>query len=492
MALANRRIFYSWLMITTLLIATSHTVWCGERFAVAPDDGQAWQFSTRGRIVTMGDLHGGLDQLLTILQHSKLIDQDDHWIGGNVTVALNGDMIDGYKESLDLLNFIIRLKKEAVASGGDVIAQNAGNHELMALADQKDPAVTPSELHSYASDVGALKDSHVKRGGEVIHEALGPNSERGELFMKMGAIYSLTQSWNENGQPKSKTFMFTHGALHENNMKFTPGQLNSTYREWIKYFIYKAKALETLDTTISNGGNVPGLSSKQRRRLLKQLNKQRKELEKDKLEYVYDELGYQVKKPPENTAWVIGYDPKTQTFNRTAPMSPSWARHFAVKLDHQGNQIPKLSPQAPKPEVLKNFLDQYGADFLVVGHEPEPDEKIARKKKIKRQPRWHAGYPLLGTDGKPVLDESGNPMSLVLNDDVRIGWALMPEGENLKGQISYIEIQQGKVKTVEIPKTQWPKNGTERSRLAFKARTAPVPIAGKCIIDMLKAYDNNH
>lgn len=35
------------------------------------------------RIVALGDLHGDLENTLEILKFSNIIDQDNHWIGGD-------------------------------------------------------------------------------------------------------------------------------------------------------------------------------------------------------------------------------------------------------------------------------------------------------------------------------------------------------------------------------------------------------------------------
>ena len=106
------------------------------------------------KIVAIGDLHGDILQLITILLHSKLIkrkkesqcigkhDYDSKnwiWTGGKTYLVQMGDIFDGGRSSgkkyfvdyeVEIYNFLIKLKKKAQEVGGDVILL-MGNHEIM-------------------------------------------------------------------------------------------------------------------------------------------------------------------------------------------------------------------------------------------------------------------------------------------------------------------------------------------------------------------------
>ena len=112
-------------------------------------------FKKTKKIIAIGDLHGDMMQLLSILYHSKMIEkinkermcinEEDfkidkwRWIGGNTYIVQMGDIFDGggRKEidefddkEVEILIFLMRLKKHAKNKGGDVLII-FGNHEYM-------------------------------------------------------------------------------------------------------------------------------------------------------------------------------------------------------------------------------------------------------------------------------------------------------------------------------------------------------------------------
>lgn len=85
-----------------------------------------------GRIVAVGDVHGEIDGLTAILQEAELIDETGHWIGGNATYMQMGDVFDRGARVREVLDFIMRLQREAKKAGGRVECI-LGNHETMNL-----------------------------------------------------------------------------------------------------------------------------------------------------------------------------------------------------------------------------------------------------------------------------------------------------------------------------------------------------------------------
>jgi len=106
------------------------------------------------KIVAIGDLHGDILQLITILLHSKLIKKKTQnkcvkvgdydiknwkWTGGKTYLVQLGDIFDGggrgnegtfQDQEVEIYKFLIHLKKLAKNSGGNVILI-MGNHEIM-------------------------------------------------------------------------------------------------------------------------------------------------------------------------------------------------------------------------------------------------------------------------------------------------------------------------------------------------------------------------
>lgn len=84
------------------------------------------------RIVAVGDVHGSYEGLVSILQRAELIDDNNHWVGGDVTLVQTGDLLDRGLQIREVLDLLMKLQGEAAAVGGKVIVL-LGNHEGMDL-----------------------------------------------------------------------------------------------------------------------------------------------------------------------------------------------------------------------------------------------------------------------------------------------------------------------------------------------------------------------
>jgi hypothetical protein len=82
------------------------------------------------RVVAIGDLHGDLSASRRALELAGAIDDDDHWVGGELTIVQTGDVLDRGDEDRELSDLLLRLKDEAREAGGELITLS-GNHELM-------------------------------------------------------------------------------------------------------------------------------------------------------------------------------------------------------------------------------------------------------------------------------------------------------------------------------------------------------------------------
>jgi hypothetical protein len=84
------------------------------------------------RVVAVGDVHGSIDGLTTILRTAGLIDDSNTWIGGGATLVQTGDLLDRGIHLRDVMDLLMRLQAEAPSFGGKVIVL-LGNHEAMNL-----------------------------------------------------------------------------------------------------------------------------------------------------------------------------------------------------------------------------------------------------------------------------------------------------------------------------------------------------------------------
>jgi len=84
------------------------------------------------RIVAIGDIHGDLNVLITVLRAAKLVDTRNNWTGGKTHLVIPGDFIDRGNASRKVMDLLIALEPQALKAGGRVHAM-LGNHEAMNL-----------------------------------------------------------------------------------------------------------------------------------------------------------------------------------------------------------------------------------------------------------------------------------------------------------------------------------------------------------------------
>jgi hypothetical protein len=82
-------------------------------------------------LIAIGDVHGDLDALVRILLGAQLVDQEGHWAGRDTELVLMGDLNDRGPESVNVMDFVMAIQGEALATGG-VVHALLGNHELLA------------------------------------------------------------------------------------------------------------------------------------------------------------------------------------------------------------------------------------------------------------------------------------------------------------------------------------------------------------------------
>ncbi|HSC13536.1 MAG TPA: metallophosphoesterase, partial [Gammaproteobacteria bacterium] len=111
---------------------------------------EPWRFATDSRVVAFADVHGAYDSLVALLQATDVIDADLRWRADAAHVVSLGDLVDRGPETRAVLDLMIRLQREAAASGGRLHVV-LGNHELMTiLGDWR--YVAPADYESFAAD----------------------------------------------------------------------------------------------------------------------------------------------------------------------------------------------------------------------------------------------------------------------------------------------------------------------------------------------------
>jgi len=101
------------------------------------------------RLVAVGDIHGDVNALRSVLRLAGAIDETNHWVGGELVIVQTGDVLDRGDDEPEILDLIAQLEVEAAAAGGRFIALN-GNHEIM-NAQRDFRYVTPEGFTDFAS-----------------------------------------------------------------------------------------------------------------------------------------------------------------------------------------------------------------------------------------------------------------------------------------------------------------------------------------------------
>jgi predicted MPP superfamily phosphohydrolase len=115
-------------VIPRRIILLSPILLAASTFAQTPQD----TFEGVKRVVAIGDVHGDLQALTTMLRTAQLINAKNAWIGGAAHLVLTGDYVDRGPDSAKVMDLLIDLEPQAQRAGGRVHAL-IGNHETLDL-----------------------------------------------------------------------------------------------------------------------------------------------------------------------------------------------------------------------------------------------------------------------------------------------------------------------------------------------------------------------
>jgi len=206
-------------------------------------------------VVAIADVHGDFDDFVAILQHTGLIDKQNHWIGDKTTFVQVGDLLDRGPKPREVMDLMMALEKEATQAGGRVVSL-IGNHEMMnMMGDLR--YVTPLTYASFADGnseqrLKAAYDEYVKwrashtsllaelpqpmelteaewmarhpAGFVEQREAFGPKGEYGEWLRGHAALAEIGG------------IIFLHGGIHPDLAKTKLEAMNHRIHDEIKAF----------------------------------------------------------------------------------------------------------------------------------------------------------------------------------------------------------------------------------------------------------------
>jgi hypothetical protein len=218
-----------------LLVALATTIGCGDKAASrgAPAPPPAPRPATLSdrisrpaapRVVAIGDLHGDLGSARRALKLAGAIDDHDTWVGGKLVVVQTGDEIDRGDGDRQILDLVEKLKGEAKAAGGELIAL-VGNHELM----------NASGDFRYATPGGFAAFSEIEPKDDAARALVGhfPAMKRGRAaaFAPGGPYATLLAE-----RPifvKVGDDVFVHGGIAKKHVDYGLDKMNDEVRDWL-------------------------------------------------------------------------------------------------------------------------------------------------------------------------------------------------------------------------------------------------------------------
>ena len=166
------------------------------------------------RVVAVGDVHGDMVALASILLERGLIDSEGRWIGGDAHLVLIGDLIGGAGESRLLVEFVLRLEKESARDTGAVHAL-LGNHDVLAL--------------------GRRRWKNAEKQLFKLFPIFGARSKSYEEAY-LGSTHFARWLRRRNAITRHGNTLFVHAGLGKWVEQHDPGRINATIRAWIRYF----------------------------------------------------------------------------------------------------------------------------------------------------------------------------------------------------------------------------------------------------------------
>lgn len=221
----------------------------------------AWQGVER--IVAVGDVHGDYERFTEVLRTAGVIDDDDHWVGGETHLVQTGDAIDRGPDTQRVLDLLMRLEEEASDAGGMVHAL-LGNHETMnILGDLR--YVAPEDYESFRSpDSGRLRNLLFERHVELLRARAAPDAppvevddayrERWESTRPLGYVERL-YAFGPDG--KYGRWLRQHDTIVQvNDTLFLHGGISPAYVDVPLDQINDRVRQELDDDTLLSGGMI--------------------------------------------------------------------------------------------------------------------------------------------------------------------------------------------------------------------------------------------
>lgn len=194
------------------------------------------------RLIAVGDIHGDLAKARAALHVAEVIDENDHWIGGETVVVQVGDLLDRGGEEIKVIYLLEKLRGEAQKVGGNVHIMN-GNHEIMNIEGDFRYA-TPLGLDEFQ------RWAHWFNLGNVLKEKCAGLGKEADIYRDISDSYSAGLRARiaalRPGGPLASRFLakhptvlvvgssvFVHGGLLPVHVEHGLERINQEVSEWM-------------------------------------------------------------------------------------------------------------------------------------------------------------------------------------------------------------------------------------------------------------------
>jgi len=181
------------------------------------------RFEAAERVVALGDVHGDMAATRAALRLGGLVDDNDHWVGGDTVLVQTGDILDRGDDEQAIMDWFERLQDEALEAGGRVHVLS-GNHELMnAAGDFR--YVTPGGFRDFQDAPGANRATPARGRLPELQRA------RAAVFFP-GGSYAKKMSDQPVAIIVGDT-VFAHGGVLPKHVRYGLDKLNAEVGAWL-------------------------------------------------------------------------------------------------------------------------------------------------------------------------------------------------------------------------------------------------------------------
>jgi len=213
------------------------------------------EFDGVERIVAVGDVHGGFEDLVSVLRAARIVDGRNRWVGGKAHLVQTGDLLDRGDNSRKVLDLLIDLESQAQKAGG-MVHVLLGNHEAMNMyGDLR--YVSHGEFNSYRTpESDQLREQAFEATADPAQKADRKYRKKWEDEHPLGWV-EHRQAFGQTGR-YGKWLRQKNVVIRINNALFAHGGISPKYASLSLREINEQCRAELRDFTKLRGGMVMG------------------------------------------------------------------------------------------------------------------------------------------------------------------------------------------------------------------------------------------